>query len=167
MKKMLSVNAPTCTFDFSTQKPSHLSSLFMVTTSPDNFPDHMRCFSRPAMKPTRGALLTPPRPSKDSEQARRRQIFLTKVKQAGDNQKWQSRSDQVRRKTNAHKERHPPFFSSFEQILRADYEARRKRWEADAARSAPDIPAVPEDEEMEVKLGSSTCGQEGKEYLAL
>lgn len=99
--KMLSVNAPTCTLDFSTQKPSHLS-LFMVTTSPDNFPDHMKYFSRPAMKPTRAVLLTPPRPSKDSEQARRRQIFLTKVKQAGDNQKWQSRSDQVRRKTDAH-----------------------------------------------------------------
>lgn len=62
----------------------------------------------------------------------------------------------------------PTLFShAFEQILRADYEARRKRWEADAARSAPDMPAIPEDEEMEVKLGSSDCGHEGTEYLAL
>lgn len=93
--KMLSVNAPSCTLDFSTQKPSPLS--FMVTTARDNFPDHTKYFSRPAMKPPRGVLLTPPRPSKDSEQERRRQIFLTKVRQAGDDRTWQSRSDQVKR----------------------------------------------------------------------
>lgn len=100
--KMLSVNVPTCTLDFSSRKPSPIS--FMVTTARDNLPDHIKYFSRPAMKPTRGVLLTPPRPSKDSEQARRRQVFLTKVRQTGDDQKWRSRSDQVKGKGDACKE---------------------------------------------------------------
>ena len=93
--KMLSVNAPLCILDFSTQKPSPLS--VMVTTARENLPGHVNHFSRPTMKPPRGLLLTPPRANKDSEQARRRHIFLTKVRQAGDDRTWQSRSDQVKR----------------------------------------------------------------------
>lgn len=97
--KMLSVNAPLRILDFSTQKPSPLS--VMVTTARENLPDHVKYFSRPTMKPPRGVLLTPPRASKDSKQARRRQIFLTKVRQAGDDRTWQSRSDQVKRVIHA------------------------------------------------------------------
>lgn len=93
--KMLSVDAPSYNLDLSTQNPSSLS--FMVTTATrDNFPDHMKYFSQAAMKPPRSFLLTPPRPSKDSEQARKRQIFLTKVRQASNERTWQSRSDQVK-----------------------------------------------------------------------
>lgn len=48
------------------------------------------------MKPRRGVLPTPPRPSKDVAQERTRQTFFTKVRQAGDERTWQSRSDLVK-----------------------------------------------------------------------
>lgn len=92
--KMLSVNAPSCPFDFSTLKPSPLS--FIVSTAKDNFPDHMKYFSRP-MRPPRGVLPTSPRSSKDAVHERTRQTFFTKVREAGDERTWQSRSDLVKR----------------------------------------------------------------------
>lgn len=92
--KMLSVNAPSCTFDFSTMKPSPLS--FIVSTAKDNFPDHIKYFSRP-MRPPRGVLPTPQRSSKAAAHERTRQTFFTKVRQAGDERTWQSRSDLVKR----------------------------------------------------------------------
>ncbi len=51
-----------------------------------------------------------------------------------------------------------------EQILRADYVARQKRWEEEKARSAPDMPMVPGDEEMEVRPGSGGS-REGINHL--
>ncbi len=83
-----------------------------------------------------------------AEQDRRRQVFLTKVKQSGEDRRWDSRADQVPHTLHV---RYRGLMVR-KQILRNDFLSRKKQWEIEQARSAPPGPVAPEDEEMEVGI---------------
>lgn len=89
----------------------------------------------------------------NEEQDRRRQVFLKKVRQVSDDKKWESRS---------------------EQILRKDFLSRKKEWELDQARSAPEVPQVIDDEREaesnsieEVEMVDQFLSQENQAFEAL
>ncbi|SLM40919.1 hypothetical protein LPUS_11775 [Lasallia pustulata] len=85
----------------------------------------------------RRATFDPRFQRKDTEPARRRDLFLKRVKQSGDDRRWESRA---------------------EQILRRDFLAQQRDWEADLARSAPNAPAASDDEDMDMEK-AATLGQ--------
>ncbi|CAD6584413.1 MAG: hypothetical protein ASARMPRED_001755 [Alectoria sarmentosa] len=91
------------------------------------------------------------KPSKEED--RKRQVFLKKVRQASDDKKWETRS---------------------EQILRKDFIARQKEWELDQARSAPEFPQALDDDEheaesnlKEVEMADQILSHENQEFEAL
>lgn len=81
------------------------------------------------------------------EQARdlRRQVYLSKVRDASDDKRWESRSDQVCGNyvciCNS--------WAKLCQILRQDFLAHRRTWERQQAMSAPEGPPSPEEEPEE------------------
>lgn len=95
---MLSLTTPLFAMDYTSWGPLSLSSRNIHAYA--QFPDQMKYSST---KPTprvsrysrnRGQAVSP-RQHLDAEQDRRRNDFLRKVRQAGDDQKWRSRGDQV------------------------------------------------------------------------
>ncbi|KAL9120519.1 MAG: hypothetical protein Q9187_002925 [Circinaria calcarea] len=96
---------------------------------------HMSSFTKGLLKPRgrRQSKYSTVVSNKNSERDRRRDLFLKKVKQAGDDTRWGARGDQV---------------------LRSDFIARQRRWEEEKARSASEVPSAPEDEEMDVENAS-------------
>ena len=74
-------------------------------------------------------------------------MYLSKVREASDNKRWQTRSDQVCRK-------HVLVFSSQAkicQILRQDFLTRQREWELEQATSAPVGHPSPEEEPEELE----------------
>ncbi|MCJ1232208.1 hypothetical protein MMC14_000157 [Varicellaria rhodocarpa] len=69
--------------------------------------------------------------NKALERDKRRDLFLKKVKQSGDDKRWEARG---------------------EQILRSDFLAQQRRWKDEQARSASEIPAIPEDEVVDFEI---------------
>ncbi|MCJ1243512.1 hypothetical protein MMC30_000709 [Trapelia coarctata] len=65
--------------------------------------------------------------NKDSENEKRRDLFQKKVKQQGEDRRWEIRGDQ---------------------ILRTDFLTRQKQWEEEQARRAAELAAAP-DEDMD------------------
>lgn len=65
---------------------------------------------------------------RENEADRRRHLFLNRVKEAGEDKRWQIRGDQ---------------------ILRKDFISQKKQWEEELARNAPEGPVAPEEDESE------------------
>ncbi|MCJ1431986.1 hypothetical protein MMC27_001342 [Xylographa pallens] len=68
--------------------------------------------------------------NKDNENVKRRDQFFKKVRQNGEDRRWEVRG---------------------EQILRTDFLSRQKQWEEEQARRARELAAGPEDEDMEAR----------------
>ncbi|MCJ1261746.1 hypothetical protein MMC22_001614 [Lobaria immixta] len=142
---MLSLNISSYAVDYTTRRPSPLSSSTFNACAP--FPDQMKDPFKPTPRLShsrnRGQAI-PPLRNMDVERDRRRKDFLRKVRQAGDDQKWRSRGDQ---------------------ILREDYVSRRKQWEEQQAKSAPEMLMVPEDDDVEFSQESWSKVAEGMEVM--
>lgn len=130
-----------------------------------HFLDQMKCF------PKRRTRLSHPRHSCQISHLvlpnyggkyRRCQDVLGKIRHASDDKKWRLRGDQVQRLD---------LFKYYQlivfvhrQILRDDYISRQKRWEEDQAKSAPELPITPDDDEEEARL-QSYVETEGRNHL--
>lgn len=93
---MLSLSIPSYALDYTSQRPLSLSSRNINVCA--QFPDRMKYSSKPTPRPdrsrNRGQAVSPLQ-HRHAEQDRRRTAFLRKVRQAGEDQKWRSRGDQV------------------------------------------------------------------------
>lgn len=102
---MLSLNIPSYALDYTTPRPSPLSSRNLNPCAQSL--DQMKYFSKPTTRLShsgnRGQAISPFQHI-FAEQDRRRKDFLRKAQQARDDKKWLSRGDQVRRviECNAH-----------------------------------------------------------------
>lgn len=93
---MLSLNIPSYAFDYTTPRPSPLSSRNINTCAQSL--DQMKYSSKPTPRLShsgnRGQAISPLQYI-FAEQDRRRKDFLRKARQASDDKKWRSRGDQV------------------------------------------------------------------------
>ncbi|KAL2042194.1 hypothetical protein N7G274_004682 [Stereocaulon virgatum] len=130
LSNMFQISPPSFTSPYSFRKTSPLAprnphacprfSDYMASKAKSSNIKSVHSQKRPAQNP-----LQLPKPVE--EQDRRRQVYLKRVRQTSDDKKWEARS---------------------EQILRADFMSRRKQWEIQQARSAPEPLAAPDDEDM-------------------
>ncbi|MCJ1296411.1 hypothetical protein MMC34_007977 [Xylographa carneopallida] len=77
--------------------------------------------------------------NKDTQSVKRRDQFFKKVKQNGEDRRWEVRG---------------------EQILRIDFLSRQKQWEEEQAHRARELAAGPEDEDMEARDLSTSWPQD-------
>ncbi|MCJ1428128.1 hypothetical protein MMC29_006036 [Sticta canariensis] len=144
---MLSLNIPSYALDYTTPRPSPLSyrNLNICAQSIDQMKYSSKPTTRLGHSGNRGQAISPLQHI-FAEQDRRRKDFLRKAQQARDDKKWRSRGDQ---------------------ILREDYVSRRKEWEQEQAKSVPEIPMAPEDEEKEFRQESwsKVAGEGGMEPI--
>lgn len=94
---------------------------------------------------SRRAIKAVPIPQgRSATQERRRDLFLKKVQQDRDEKRWEARGDQVKRYFGAVQHNGEVMLMS-PQIMKSDYVAERKRWEAEQARAAPNPDEPSED----------------------
>ncbi|KAI9701604.1 MAG: hypothetical protein M1836_001660 [Candelina mexicana] len=88
-----------------------------------------------SQRPIRPNPLIAQNKEKGDRQTRQRDLFLKRVRQDGEERKWQSRS---------------------EELLRLDFVSMEKRWRADLARTAPDFTDVPDEETKDTMTSSES-----------
>ncbi|MCJ1404955.1 hypothetical protein MMC11_008181 [Xylographa trunciseda] len=86
--------------------------------------------------------------SRDTENVKRRDKFFQKIKQNGDDRRWEVRGEQVRIAWYSTTDLPTHVFAP-QQILRTDFLSRQKQWEEEQARRAQELAAEPDDEDME------------------
>ncbi|KAI9787463.1 MAG: hypothetical protein M1835_002662 [Candelina submexicana] len=88
-----------------------------------------------SQRPIRSNPLMAQNKEKGDRQTRQRDLFLKRVRQDGEERKWQSRS---------------------EELLRLDFVSMEKRWRADLARTAPDFTDEPDEETNDTMTSSES-----------
>ncbi|MCJ1410899.1 hypothetical protein MMC19_004986 [Ptychographa xylographoides] len=110
----------------------------MALFSPPIVSDDGRGLCKPSL-PKRHSKYATLAKDKENESAKRRELFLKKVRQNGEDRRWEVRGDQ---------------------IMRTDFLSRQRGWELEQARRAAELATGPEDEAMEAGVNMATVTQE-------